>query len=196
MATITRKKTRRQVMNTWASIDVNFLNGSNFGENDGRAIVHLEHIRQFLNWNSDPTHPLFGRIDPSRIIIVGHSRGGEAVGHASLFNRLTVVQPDSSTPPVRLDGSAGLGPYAFQICGVVGIAPTDGQYVPLSGPTKVRDNYYVFHGSRDGDVYNFPGYRTYDRSHFIDLANPTDPAEAYKSLLWIHKANHNFFNSV
>src|SRR6478609_4372402 len=74
-----------------ASIDVNFLNGSNFGENDGRAIVHLEHIRQFLNWNSDPTHPLFGRIDPSRIIIVGHSRGGEAVGHASLFNRLTVV---------------------------------------------------------------------------------------------------------
>ena len=30
-----------------ATIDVNFLNGGNFGENDGRAIVHLEHLKQF-----------------------------------------------------------------------------------------------------------------------------------------------------
>ena len=28
-----------------ATIDVNFLNGANFGENDGRAIVHLEHLK-------------------------------------------------------------------------------------------------------------------------------------------------------
>jgi hypothetical protein len=28
-----------------ATIDVNFLNGSNFGENDARAIVHLEHLK-------------------------------------------------------------------------------------------------------------------------------------------------------
>ena len=35
-----------------ATIDVNFLNGFNFGENDGRAIVHLEHVKQFRTWNN------------------------------------------------------------------------------------------------------------------------------------------------
>jgi hypothetical protein len=33
-----------------ASIDSNFLNGRNRGENDGRAIVILEHVRQFVSW--------------------------------------------------------------------------------------------------------------------------------------------------
>ena len=35
-----------------ATIDVNFLNGWNFGENDARGIVHLEHVKQFRTWNS------------------------------------------------------------------------------------------------------------------------------------------------
>jgi hypothetical protein len=89
-----------------ATIDVNFLNGFNFGENDGRAIVHLEHLKQFRTWNNTATHPLHGKVDLNRILIVGHSRGGEAVGHASFFNRL------GSIGGVLLDGSAGLGPYA------------------------------------------------------------------------------------
>ena len=179
-----------------ASIDVNFLNGFNFGENDGRAIVQLEHIRLFTEWNADPDHPLFGRIDTENILIVGHSRGGEAVGHASLFNRLPQIQPDPVTPPVPLDGSMGLGPYRFNIRGAVAIAPTDRQYVPMTGPTQVLDNYYLFHGSRDNDVFTFPGYRTYDRSHQVDLSDPLASPEGYKSLLWVHQANHNFFNSV
>lgn len=179
-----------------ASIDVNFLNGRNRGENDGRAIVQLEHLKQFRIWNETPGHPLAGRVDTSRLMIVGHSRGGEAVGHASLFNPLASVQPDAGTPPVPLDGSAGLGPYGFDLRAVVAIAPTDGQYIPLSGPTRVRDNYLVIHGSRDGDVFNFPGYKTYDRSHAVDLAHPTAAARGFKSLLWVHRANHNFFNSV
>lgn len=179
-----------------ATVDVNFLNGRNRGENDGRAIVQLEHLKQFRIWNQTPGHPLEGRVDMTRLMIVGHSRGGEAVGHASLFNRLARVQPDANTPPVPLDGSAGFGPYGFDLRAVVAIAPTDGQYVPLSGPTRVRDNYLVIHGSRDGDVYNFPGYKTYDRSHAVDLAQPTAGPEGFKSLLWVHRANHNFFNQV
>ena len=180
-----------------ATIDVNFLNGSNRGENDGRAIVHLEHVKQFQIWSAQTGHPLKGKVDISRIMIIGHSRGGEAVGHASLFNPMPEVQFDPNTPPIPLDGSQGLGPYGFNLRGVVAIAPTDGQYVPASGqPTKVRDNYLIMHGSRDGDVWTFEGYKTYDRSHTVALADPTQQAQGFKSLLWIHRANHNYFNSV
>ena len=46
-----------------ATIDVNFLNGSNFGENDARAIVHLEHLKQFRSWNNTAGHPLHGKVE-------------------------------------------------------------------------------------------------------------------------------------
>lgn len=179
-----------------ATIDSNFLNGRMGGENDGRAIVILEHVRQFALWNARAGHPLGGKVDTSRVLIAGHSRGGEAVGHASGFNRLTEVQPDRSTPPVPLDGSAGLGPYGFGIRAVVAIAPTDRQWIPIDGPSRVLDNYLLIHGSRDGDVSTFMGYATYDRSHAVDVDDPTRPADADKSLVWLHGANHNYFNSV
>ena len=50
-----------------ATIDVNFLNGSNFGENDARAIVHLEHLKQFRSWNNTAGHPLHGKVELNRI---------------------------------------------------------------------------------------------------------------------------------
>lgn len=173
-----------------ATIDVNFLNGFNFGENDGRAIVHLEHLKQFRTWNHTPAHPLHARVDLNRILIVGHSRGGEGVGHASFFNRLP------SIGPVPLDGSAGLGPYRFRLSAVAAIAPTDGQFTPASGPTVVPDSYYIVHGSQDSDVFNFEGYHTYERAHAVDPANPSTSAGGFKGMLWVHKANHNQFNSV
>jgi len=179
-----------------ATIDVNFLNGFNFGENDARAIVHLEHLKQFRTWNSTAAHPLHAKVDLNRILIVGHSRGGEGVGHASFFNRLPSIQPDIFSPVVPLDGSAGLGPYRFGLIAAAAIAPTDQQYVPLSGPTVVPDRYYLIHGSRDGDVSTFEGYNTYNRAHAVDLANPTVSDGKSKALLWVYGANHNQFNSV
>ena len=116
-------------------------------------------------------------------MIVGHSRGGEGVGHASFFNRLPAIQPDLAHPTVPLDGSAGLGPYRFNLSVVAAIAPTDGQYTPLTGPTVVPDAYFLIHGSRDGDVSNFPGYDTYNRAHAVDLANPTASDGRFKALL-------------
>jgi len=173
-----------------ATIDVNFLNGANFGENDGRAIVHLEHLKQFRTWNNTATHPLHGKVDLNRILIVGHSRGGEAVGHASFFNRL------ASIGAVLLDGSAGLGPYRFGLTAAAAIAPTDRQFTPVSGPTVVPDHYYIIHGSKDSDVFDFQGYHTYERAHVVDLANPTVSDGKFKAMLWVHKANHNQFNSI
>jgi hypothetical protein len=173
-----------------ATIDVNFLNGFNFGENDGRAIVHLEHLRQFRTWNNTAAHPLHGKVDLNRILIVGHSRGGEAVGHGSFFNR----QP--SVGGVLLDGSAGLGPYRFGITAALAIAPTDRQFTPPTGPTVVPDSYVIIHGSKDSDVFTFEGYHTYERAHAVDLANPTVSDGKFKAMLWVHKANHNQFNSI
>jgi hypothetical protein len=179
-----------------ATIDVNFLNGGNFGENDARAIVHLEHLKQFRTWNAASTHPLCGKMDLNRILIVGHSRGGEGVGHASYFNRLPAIQPTALSPLVPLDGSKGLGPYRFGLTAIAAIAPTDGQYIPLTGPTMVPDHYFLIHGSRDGDVSTFEGYNTFNRAHAVDLANPTVSDGKRKSLLWVYGANHNQFNSV
>jgi hypothetical protein len=173
-----------------ATIDVNFLNGFNFGENGGRAIVHLEHLKQFRTWNNTAAHPLHGKVDLNRILIVGHSRGGEAVGHASFFNRLAAIGP------VVLDGSAGLGPYRFGLAAAAAIAPTDRQFTPTTGPTVVPDSYYIIHGSQDADVFTFEGYHTYERAHAVDLSNPTVSDGKFKAMLWVHKANHNQFNSV
>jgi hypothetical protein len=178
-----------------ATIDVNFLNGFNFGENDGRAIVHLEHLKQFRVWTNSFHHPLHRKVNLNRIMLVGHSRGGEGVGHASLFNTLNSIQPDIFSPLVPLDGSVGLGPYGFSLSGVAAIAPTDRQYEPISGPTAVLDRYYLIHGSRDGDVSSFEGYNTYNRAHAVDLANPTTSDGKLKALLWVIGANHNQFNS-
>jgi hypothetical protein len=178
------------------SVDCNFLNGANFGENDARAIVHLEHVRQFQIWNQQSGHPLFGKVDMTAVMIAGHSRGGEGVGHASAFNALNSVVPDPGDPAVPLDGSVGLGPYHFNLRAVVAIAPTEHQYQPVAGKVVVVDNYFILHGSRDGDVWTFPGHQTYDRAQPINLASPTQEANGFKSLLWIYGANHNFFNSV
>lgn len=179
-----------------ATIDVNFLNGFNFGENDARAIVHLEHVKQFQTWNSTNGHPLHRKVDLDRILLVGHSRGGEGVGHASLFNQLNALQPDAFSPVVPLDGSVGLGPYHFRLSAVAAIAPTDRQYEPLTGPTVIPDRYFLMHGSQDGDVSSFEGYNTYSRTHGVDLANPTVSDGKMKALLWVIGANHNQFNSV
>ncbi len=178
-----------------ASIDVNFLNGRNRGENDGRAIVQLEHIKQFSLWNEQAGHALAGKVDLAQIMIAGHSRGGEAVGHASLFNRMQTIQFDRFAPSIPVDGSEGLGPYGFALRAAVAIAPTDQQYVPVGGLTGVHDPYVVLHGSRDGDVFTFSGHLAHDRSHRVDLSHPMQPATGFKAPLWIHGANHNFFSS-
>jgi hypothetical protein len=179
-----------------ASVDCNFLNGANWGENDGRSIIHLEHIKQFQLWNQQAGHPLFGKVDLSNVMIAGHSRGGESVGHASYFNTLDSVVPNPGSPAVPLDGSRGLGPYHFNLKAIVAIAPTANQYQPVNGTVPITTNYFILHGSEDGDVWTFEGYQTYDQAHPIDLKAPMQDAKGFKALLWIYGANHNFFNSA
>ena len=79
-----------------ASLDMNFINGGIRGENDGRGWLFLKHLEAWKGFNADPENPFHGMVDMGNIGIMGHSRGGEAVGHAAAFNRLTHY-PDDAT---------------------------------------------------------------------------------------------------
>ncbi len=163
-----------------ASIDENFLNGGIRGENDARGWMLLKHLEVFRALNDTAGKPLFGKVDMSRIALMGHSRGGEAVGIAGAFNRLPYY-PDDAT--VKLG-------FNFDIKAIVAIAPVDGQYRPADEPTPVADySYLVIHGSHDGDVSTFNGLSQYNRLRY------TKPGPAFKSAIWMYRANHGQWNT-
>ena len=173
-----------------ASVDENFLNLS-IGdlinpidngleeENDARGWLLLEHLRQWREWSQSPGHLFYNRVDMRNISLIGHSRGGEAVAIASYFNRLSHYPDDGS---VIFD-------FDFDLKGIIAIAPVDGQYRPRSFSTPMEDtNYFVIHGSDDGDVTSFAGIRQFNRA---TLNN----SDQFKAALYIAGANHGQFNS-
>ncbi len=174
----------------FASVDENFINsgasdrlggGGLDEENDARGWLLLEHLKIWAAWNETAGHAFEGNIDMSRIGLIGHSRGGEAVAVASAFNRLPYY-PDDAT--LRFD-------FDFNIRAVVAIAPVDGQYRPGNLGTPVENvNYFTLHGANDGDVTSFAGSRQFERVQF------TDDQYWFKTALYILGANHGQFNTT
>ncbi len=165
-----------------ASVDMNFVNGSIREENDGRGWLLLKHLEAWRAFNADPANPFQGKVDLDRVAIMGHSRGGEAVGHAAAFNRLRHYPDDAS---LEFD-------FGFGIRAVVAIAPVDGQYLPTGRKVPVEDvNYLVFHGSHDGDVTSFHGLRQWHRVSYTD---PT--SDLFKASVYVYRANHGQWNEV
>lgn len=170
-----------------ASVDENFFNGSftNFfkglkTENDARGWMLLEHLNLWKKWNADSTSIFFEKIDMQNISLIGHSRGGEAVAHAALFNRLPYY-PDNAK--VQFD-------YNFNLKSIVAIAPSDGQYQPSGIRTPLKDvSYFVLHGAHDADVQSYMGMRQYERVSF------SPGFDGFKASLYIFNANHGQFNS-
>ncbi len=170
-----------------ASVDENFINGSwsdIFGgldeENDARGWLLLEHMKLWHQWNEKEGHPFENKIDTSKLALIGHSRGGEAVGHAAMFNSLPFYPDDAS---VKFD-------YNFNIKSIVAIAPVDGQYEPGDSGTKFENiDYLVLHGAQDSDVSSFAGAQQYERITF------QDSLYHFKSGLYIYGANHGQFNT-
>jgi dienelactone hydrolase len=164
-----------------ASLDMNFLNGSIRGENDARGWMFLKHLEAWKGFSQDPQNPLHGMADLEKVGIIGHSRGGEAVGHAVAFNRLSHY-PDDATVTWE---------FGFGIQAVVAIAPVDGQYRPASRLVPLENvNYLVFHGTHDGDVTSYAGLRAWSRMHF------TDGMPRFKASVYVHRANHGQWNTV
>jgi dienelactone hydrolase len=165
----------------FVSVDMNFINGGIRNENDGRGWLLLKHLEAWRDFAVTDTNPFYQKVDMDRVALLGHSRGGEAVGHAAAFNRLDRYPDDAN---FEFD-------FGFGIRSVVAIAPVDGQYLPTGRPVPIENvNYMVFHGSHDGDVTSFHGLRQYKRLSF------TDGGEYFKTAIYMYRANHGQWNSV
>jgi dienelactone hydrolase len=165
-----------------ASVDENFINGGIRDENDARGWFLLRHVQLFEEFNEAEGNPFEGIVDLGNIVLIGHSRGGEAVANAAAFNRLSHY-PDDAT--LTFD-------FGYDIQGIVSIAPVDGQYLPTGRKVVVEDvSYLTFHGSHDGDVTSFHGLRIYDRLQFTDRSDFN-----FKSAIYVYRANHGQWNTV
>jgi dienelactone hydrolase len=167
------------------SVDQNFINGGMFGgvprENGVRGWLLLEHLAQWRDWQDEPLHDLHEQVDLDQVILIGHSRGGEAAALAAVFNQLHRYPEDAR---VTFD-------YGFGIQGVAAIAPIDGQFWTSNKPTELHDvSYFVIHGGMDADVFYFAGDRQLLRTR-------PDPEQGrFSASLYVHHANHGQFNTV
>lgn len=165
------------------SVDENFVNAHWSGDFRGkempvRAWLLLKHLEQWKNWNLDSGHELYKKIDMDHIMLMGHSRGGEAVTIAGGYNKLPFF-PDNAKVPFD---------FNFNIEGIVSIAPTDYRY---DRKIVLKDvNYLSLQGSFDSDEVSFWGMRPYRRLQYTDSVNQ------FKAGVYVHHANHGQFNST
>ncbi len=169
------------------SVDENFLNGYMLADAGGqemplRAWLLLKHLQQWRLWNGTPGHPFYAQVDLSRVALIGHSRGGEAVTHAALLNT------NLYRPVARV---ADEGEFDFGIRGVVGIAPSDGQYKPNGRPLTLQTtSYLMLVGGHDADTHTAQAIPTYQRVTFAK--NPG----GFAAVAYLYRANHGQFNTV
>jgi hypothetical protein len=175
----------------FVSIDENFLNSSLFDdlfilnmlkdENPARGWLLLEHLKVWNEWSKTQENPFFGKADISRIALIGHSRGAEAVTIAAAYNKLPASPEDGN---IKFD-------YNFGIRSLISIAGTDGQYKPAGQLMPLQDmNYLALHGAHDMDVSSFDGTSQYSRIRF------SGGSDYFKASVYIYGANHGQFNSV
>jgi dienelactone hydrolase len=167
-----------------ASVDENFLNSGLFHDPPKQQAVRgwmlLEHIKLWKEWNQSPGNPFQGKVDLSRIALMGHSRGGEAAATAAAFNRMKYAPEDAN---IKFD-------YNFSIKAVVAIAPADGQYKPAGQSRWIEDlSYLTLQGAHDMDVSSFDGSRQWDHVRY------TKPGPWFKAEIYAYRANHGQFNT-
>lgn len=162
------------------SVDENACNGLS-GENDARAVLLLENIRQVQKFNMQKDNPLYQKMDYDNLALAGHSRGGEAIATAYLFNDLEYY-PDNGNRRFY---------YHFSIKSLIAIAPVCGQYQPSDRDVELSDvNYMVIHGANDQDVSTFMGMEQYENISF------TGEKDCIKTSLYVAGCNHGQFNSL
>jgi hypothetical protein len=165
------------------SISANGINGQDFAAEDGgaqaRSSLVRQHLARWAGWASRPASAPAAvrkapKADLARVLLVGHSRGGEGVNRAAM---------DSLYPaPAAQDGYRG--PVRWKIRGTVLIGPT------IFGQNPVADvpSATILPGC-DGDVSDLQG------EVYVDGTRGISKGGALHSAVYMVGANHNYFNS-
>ncbi|MFD5862570.1 alpha/beta hydrolase [Streptomyces chartreusis] len=165
------------------SISANGVNGQDWQADDGgaqaRSSLVRQHLARWADWSARPgTGPAAvrqaPRADLSRVLLVGHSRGGEGVNRAAMDSLYS--------PPAAQDGHHG--PVRWRIRGTVLIGPT------IFGQNPVPDvpSMTILPGC-DGDVSDLQG------EVYVDGTRQVSRGTALHSAVYVVGANHNYFNS-
>ncbi|MCX4854698.1 hypothetical protein [Streptomyces canus] len=165
------------------SISANGINAQDWQAEDAgaqaRSSLVRQHLARWADWSAHrSTAPAVVReaakADLSRVLLVGHSRGGEGVNRAAMDS----LYP----PPAAEDGYKG--PVRWKVRGTVLVGPT------IFGQNPVADvpNVTLLPGC-DGDVSDLQG------EDFIDGTRGVSRGTALHSAVYIVGANHNYFNS-
>ncbi|WP_426404728.1 hypothetical protein ACN9M0_33200 [Streptomyces sp. R-07] len=165
------------------SIAANGVNGQDENAEDGgaqaRSSLVRQHLARWADWTANrASAPAAVRrtaaADLSRVLLVGHSRGGEGVNRAALDS----LNP----PPAAQDGYRG--PVRWKIRGNVLIGPT----VFGQNPAPDVPSTTILPGC-DGDVSDLQG------QIYVDGTRGVSRGTALHSAAYVIGANHNFFNS-
>lgn len=165
------------------SISANGINGQDWAAEDGGAQARSSLVRQHLaRWAGWAAHPAKApavvrdapKADLSRVLLVGHSRGGEGVNRAAM---------DSLYPPPA-DQDGYRGPVRWKVRGTVLIGPTIFGQNPVADVPSVT----ILPGC-DGDVSDLQG------EVYVDGTRGVSRGTALHSAVYMVGANHNFFNS-
>jgi hypothetical protein len=158
------------------SVDTNDINDWDGGSDDAgihaRAMLIGESLDLLTAWNagSGPAPvggTLTGRLDMSRIGLMGHSRGGEGVTAYIAYDR------------VRTDGPK------HNVDGVLALAPID---VNNQKPTGVP--FATILPYCDGDVFDLEGAFMWERG------KADNSAAGFPHIQWsVNSTNHNYFNT-
>ncbi|WP_329446661.1 hypothetical protein [Streptomyces canus] len=165
------------------SISANGINAQDWQAEDAgaqaRSSLVRQHLARWADWSAHrSTAPAVVReaakADLSRVLLVGHSRGGEGVNRAAMDS----LYP----PPAAEDGYQG--PVRWKVRGTVLVGPT------IFGQNPVADvpNVTLLPGC-DGDVSDLQG------EDFVDGTRGVSRGTALHSAVYMVGANHNFFNS-
>ncbi len=168
------------------SISANSINaqdGSGFPPTDGgaqaRSSLVRMHLARWADWagTGRPSAPAVVQAAPvpnmTRVMLVGHSRGGEGVNRAAI---------DSLTPPPP--GQDGYqGTVRWQIRGLMLIGPTINGHNPAPDVPSM-----TILPSCDGDISDLEGQQ------YLDATRAVSRGLALHSAVFVVGANHNYFN--
>jgi hypothetical protein len=165
------------------SVSANGINAQDSVEDGGTqarsSLVRL-HLARWADWagSGRSTAPAIVRSAPpgdlSRVLLVGHSRGGEGVNRAAMDSL--------SRPPADQDGDRGR--VRWHIRGTVLLGPTAFGQNPVPDVPSMT----VLPGC-DGDVTDLEG------EIYVDGTRGVSRGAALHSAVYMVGANHNFFNN-